>query len=87
MTSDKYIDVLKPCWTCDEINRCPKIILPDTIKCEVFKLSCAMDEAKHTIREEVMKYKPSWRTIYIAAYIAGVVSGILLLLAFQGKLG
>jgi hypothetical protein len=46
-----------------------------------------MDEAKHTIREEVMKYKPSWRTIYIAAYIAGVVSGILLLLAFQGKLG
>jgi hypothetical protein len=57
-----------------------------TMACEVWKLSEACREAKQTTMEELMKYKPSERTMYIAMYVLGFICGIIILLAFQGKI-
>lgn len=85
--SQAYVEVLKECFGCELFEHCPKSILPGTMACEIFKLEVACNEVKTTFREEVVKMLPSRKTLYILTYILGMICGMILLLAFQGKLG
>lgn len=85
--STPYVEVMRECFGCERFEACPKSILPDTMACEIFKLECVCNETRRTFREEVTKMLPSRKTLYIVTYILGMICGMILLLAFQGKLG
>jgi hypothetical protein len=54
--------------------------------CKLFKLSMATENLKKTVKEELMKYRPSKKTINILVYILTFIFGVIITLAFQGKL-
>lgn len=74
------------CLSCKYVDTCPKNIFSDTIACEIFKLNMAMNEVEQPFKEEIMKFKPSKRTINTLVYILAFIFGVIITLAFQGKL-
>lgn len=78
--------LLVACLSCEHNSHCPPEIFYGTMACELFKLSMATENLKKPVKEELMKYRLSKKTINTLVYILAFIFGVIITLAFQGKL-